>query len=438
MNILPYNIEKKILKHSANRHRAFYYHYFTSNIKDYNLAVNRWQGKKKELVEVLDDIRSDNLKWQEKKLLNNERNLSGTQFKRFNTEKRLYSLDYTVLDYCLFEFCKFETLQNNQEQHKDSLFWSCKINHSHFKNCKFKNVSFSEGEFQHIVFYECEFENVDFNKNKDGIYNYFFFQNCTFKNVDFTKLSLKNSCFWGPSVFDKVRFNQDTIPNKKLIGKSIVSLCKSWDKASYRTRLENKYLGGPYNKIEILYTTDSNKRSQIKKFSSLINCYEGLDDFYRYISKEEDKEGEFLQYLNYYYLERWVKDQKYILLNGRIRNYNVYISRYVLGYGVKSERPLMSYLSMILGFSFVHLFNGIIYGGRLINRDFQLDFDELIPTVYDFFKSLYFSAITSTTIGYGDIHPGSPLTMFIASAQGIIGVLLMTMFTVIFGRRFFK
>lgn len=438
MNLLPYSIDKKILKHANTRHRAFYYHYYSSNKDEFRKNVERWKDKKKELIEVLEDINNENLKWQEKDFLDNERDLSGLQLKRFQSEKRLYSLDHTTLNYCIFEMCKFETKQEGEELKKDSIFWSGKINHSIFKNCKFTNISFSEGEFSNIVFYECTFENVDFNKNKDGEYHRLFFQNCTFTQTDFSKVSLKDSCFWGHCVFSDIEYTQETLPQKKIIGKDILKYCKKWDKKTYKTRIENKYIGGPYNKMEILADKDTISRGRIKKYCSLINCYAGLESFYKSISIKEDKHGEHHLYLSYFYIYRWVKDQKEILTTGRLRNFTSFISRYVLGYGVKAERPLLSYLSMIVLFSFVHLFNGIVYGDGLIKRTFEFVPEEFISTIYDFFKSLYFSAITSTTIGYGDIHPGSPITMFLASAQGFIGILLMTMFTVIFGRRFFK
>ena len=53
----------------------------------------------------------------------------------------------------------------------------------------------------------------------------------------------------------------------------------------------------------------------------------------------------------------------------------------------------------------------------------------------EFLESLYFSGITFTTIGYGDIAPIG-VTRFIAVIEGFLGVLLISSFLVSLVRRF--
>ena len=51
--------------------------------------------------------------------------------------------------------------------------------------------------------------------------------------------------------------------------------------------------------------------------------------------------------------------------------------------------------------------------------------------------SLYFSAVTFTTIGYGDLHPAG-WARLAAAMEGVLGVLLMTCFTVILVRKIIR
>jgi uncharacterized protein YjbI with pentapeptide repeats len=54
------------------------------------------------------------------------------------------------------------------------------------------------------------------------------------------------------------------------------------------------------------------------------------------------------------------------------------------------------------------------------------------------YKSMYFSAITFSTIGYGDYQPVGLWTMFFAAIEGIIGVLLMSTFLVTLTRKYLR
>ena len=159
---------------------------------------------------------------------------------------------------------------------------------------------------------------------------------------------------------------------------------------------------------------------------------------YKYIFDYEDKFGEhgLSLKLNYYF--KWLLDERDKLNNKKHIHRRIFLSRTVLGYGIKAEKPLFAYLFMIIAFSFLYLFTGLKIDNQSIHHYNLLDFFQSNQTLYDYGYALYFSVVTSTTIGFGDIRPDSGITMTLACIQGLLGIFLTTMFTVVFGRRFFK
>ena len=47
---------------------------------------------------------------------------------------------------------------------------------------------------------------------------------------------------------------------------------------------------------------------------------------------------------------------------------------------------------------------------------------------FEFTDSLYFSVVTITTLGYGDITPQIDITKFLASSEAILGIVLVGLF----------
>ncbi len=439
MNLSAYNTER-FLKNADNRHKAFYFHYYTAIDNNFEKATQKWNNKKDELNNISTEIVNGSLTWQNKEFLKNEKNLSGIEFNKLHSSKSIHALYYTNLEYCLFNALRITIISDIKEKTHDQppVFLGSKLNHSYFKNCIFQNLSFLTGEFQNIVFYNCYFENVSFNKHHDGIYKNIFFQNCDFKKVDFENLELESFCFWGNCSFDGLKFGVNTFPKKEIIGKNIINICKKWDEETFETRKQHRYIGECYNKIEIATISDEKTSEKVLKLASAKNCYDGLVELYKYIFDYEDKFGEHGLSLRFNYQFKWVMDERDKLINKKHIKRKIFISRTILGYGIKAEKPLIAYLLMILVFSFLYLFTGLKLDNQNIHHSVSIDLVEMNQVIYDYGYALYFSVVTYTTIGYGDIRPASGFTMVLACVQGLLGIFLTTMFTVVFGRRFFK
>jgi len=55
-----------------------------------------------------------------------------------------------------------------------------------------------------------------------------------------------------------------------------------------------------------------------------------------------------------------------------------------------------------------------------------------------FFDCLYFSIVTATTLGYGDLRPRPGLFYFIASAEAILGSFMWALLIVVFARKYMR
>jgi len=439
MNLCVYDTGK-FLKNANNRHKAFYYHFYTAKKEIFEKEVNKWENLDNELKIITDEISKANFNWQTHELLKNDKNLSGLEINKFHSDLPLQTLYYTNLEYCNFNSCKIVISSDIKDRTHDQppVFLGSKLNHSYFKNCFFNNVSFMAGEFKNIVFYNCTFNDVAFNTHNDGIYENIFFQNCDFVKVDLENLDVRSFCFWGACTFEDIKFSFRTFPRKHIIGKDIIHTCKKWDEETFEIRKQHQYIGGCFNKIEIESSNGGKTAQKVIKHASVKNIYEGLIELYKYIFNYEDKFGERSLSLQFNYFFKWLIDERDKLINRKNIRRKIFISRIILGYGIKAQKPLIAYLVMILLFSFIYLFTGLRIDNYAIFHNFNFDVLHFNDIIKNYGLALYFSVVTSTTIGYGDIRPDSGLTMALACIQGLLGIFLTTMFTVVFARRFFN
>lgn len=114
----------------------------------------------------------------------------------------------------------------------------------------------------------------------------------------------------------------------------------------------------------------------------------------------------------------------------------------ITGYFTKPKRVFWAIPSTISFFTFLYCLPWCsiknVPTKEVLWNDLTLAFKSF-DNVWLFFehlgKTLYFSAITFSTIGYGDYHPVGFWTMLLAAIEGIIGVLLMSTFLVTLTRK---
>ena len=108
----------------------------------------------------------------------------------------------------------------------------------------------------------------------------------------------------------------------------------------------------------------------------------------------------------------------------------------VAGYGEKPQRVIGTGLAVVGTWSLLYplpFVGGVSTGDGLYVYGTQSDLvAELMTFAYN---SLYFSVVTFTTLGYGDISPAGGLARLLASTEAASGAFLTALFVFTLGRR---
>ncbi|MCV2885287.1 ion channel [Aestuariibacter sp. AA17] len=101
------------------------------------------------------------------------------------------------------------------------------------------------------------------------------------------------------------------------------------------------------------------------------------------------------------------------------------------GYGEKPENTILFSVFLIFSCAIGYFFLGVNYYEKLIKFNVDASLTDNLTT---FFLSLYYSVVTFTTLGYGDITPVG-LTRFIAVTEAFLGSFTIALFVVVFVKR---
>jgi len=122
---------------------------------------------------------------------------------------------------------------------------------------------------------------------------------------------------------------------------------------------------------------------------------------------------------------------------------NLSASNITYQYGENPRYVIRNAFWTIFIFAILLNFSGIVYSDRTnmiieFIKESQGDgyvLRYLGPILGDFLNCLYFSVVTFTTLGYGDLQPAVGLSKFFVSLEAIIGAFTMALFAYTLGRK---
>jgi uncharacterized protein YjbI with pentapeptide repeats len=459
LNLSPYNFYENFDSHD-NYGYVFNYHLLVANRELAEYYMNKWATKDETLSRISIILLSDNkivselsqidecqlligsdkiTKIENKFTIQNniqheihyKFDLRGIRISGAKISSTFHAFNNSRLDYSLIEKSVFSGGDNILKCFMG--FNDVSLKHVKFSECHFNNMKFGSGEYAFVVFYNCTFNNVSF----DGFganYSNIFFQIWEFNNVNFSSVDISTFCFFGYCKFNGIQI--DTLANyEKIMGDKIIkwTLQKDLQTFDFRKKIKGFKGNGSY----IYYREDEKYPGDLqRRYTS--NIYQGLTAFYNATNSLAETSGEYDLYWVLSYNFSYCRDKIYQNRNSIPKKVKIYINKNYFGYGFKYEKSL-SLIALLIGIgSILYLFCGISFNGSVIKRSFTFNPHELKSTLVDWFKCLYFSLKSTSSIGLGDFVPTSITSLLISIIQGCIGFITFTVFIVILSRRYFK
>lgn len=354
-----------------------------------------------------------------------ENNLGGIKENNVNNE-----LDYYIEmnDYIIFKNINNKSIISKTE----NIITGAIINYDKFCDCKLKNLVFVNCSFYGTVFSNCSFKNVVFDKcdfSDPSGFIALFKEDCSFSECSFKNCNLEKSIFINTS-FDKTKFILSNLKSSILkennIKDIIISDCDMRSIKIIESRMECLL-------FEDEFLTKLDEESFIdeifigkgdKDLEKIYKIYKDISTKFE-ANRLPNKAGE------YYYLYKMLENKTLRGLD-KIKSYIYWM---LCGYGEKPTYALITSIEIVLVFTLLYMFTGLSIGAEIIDYDILILKD--LPSselVLDFLRSLYFSVVTFTTVGYGDITPIG-YSVFLSGIEMFLGVTMVGIWTATLARK---
>lgn len=168
---------------------------------------------------------------------------------------------------------------------------------------------------------------------------------------------------------------------------------------------------------------------QVQSLEAKHDYYQQAEEIYRNLRKTYEGSGLFEQ--AGYFFEHEMRMRRYQM---PIRSVKRMLSTAVdlfCGYGERPLRVIMFSLLTVICFSMAFFLLGLVSADGPIVIDFQKSFTDNIKY---FLECLYFSVVTFTTLGYGDITP-MPISRPVAAIEAFLGSFTLALFVVVFVKK---
>ena len=320
------------------------------------------------------------------------------------------NIEKEVIDFEDVENLKFETFYNVGfglfEMTSEIIYktvYNIKFEYVIFKNCIFKNIQFENCIFLGCEFLDCTFLNTKFKEDE--------FFNFNLESIAYFSNSSFHNCIFDKDEIESIYFSDCNLKSFSMINSKVYKL--EFDDEFVTKLNENTFFD------KFIYR-DKNK----EYYASISKTYKNIASQFE-SNRILNISGE------YHYLYKCSQSKT---LEG-FSKFKSKIFWLTCGYGERPTYALITSLEIVLIFAIIYMFTGISIGDRLINYNltsFSILEKKLI--LVDFLESLYFSLVTFTTVGYGDIIPIGT-SIILSSIEMILGVTLVGIWTATLARK---
>lgn len=194
-------------------------------------------------------------------------------------------------------------------------------------------------------------------------------------------------------------------------------------------------LGANFNGAKIDKANWGNKISQEEQaevatgLDNKNDLYEQAEEIYRNLRQTAEQQGLFEVAGSFFQKEMAMRRKQFKFYSFK-RIFSKLVELFC-GYGESPMRIVSFSLVLILIFATGYFFSGLSYGGELLSFNSQSDFTQNAKV---YFSSLYFSVVTFTTLGYGDLTPIG-FARALAALEAFMGSFTLALFVVVFVKK---
>ncbi|MBU7027768.1 MAG: pentapeptide repeat-containing protein [Theionarchaea archaeon] len=300
------------------------------------------------------------------------------------------------------------------------------------------NVDFSSRRFEE----DACFDGATFKEN--AYFNGAHFQNAYFNGVTFKENAYFNGAHFTYASFFGAVIERDLefVPNQ------IVELNLQNVRFLFKGHVTADLTKAKFHRgeLENVAFTDCiwPEKQKIYEESHMIEeglSFKELETIYRNLKQNMQRHGDYSKAGDFYYKEMEMRKKQYTLFTPRWWGQN--ILHILCGYGEKPFWVIRNSLFIILMGAILFFFCGVErIGTELPEEDSVIDYSlnalSVSKTTFlDFGYCIYYSVVTFTTLGYGDIHPLG-LSHIFASLEAFTGAFFMALFVLVFGRKMMR
>lgn len=176
-------------------------------------------------------------------------------------------------------------------------------------------------------------------------------------------------------------------------------------------------------------TLQEQQAKQTTNRDEQIDYLEQAEEIYRNLRRTHENQGLFENAGHFF--KREMTMRRYQLPKGSSKRMISKMVDLFCGYGEEPARVILFSMLIIFSFAIIYFFLGITDG----DKNFSIATSESIGHVFgNILRSLYFSVVTFTTVGYGDLAPVG-ITRLFAAIEAFVGSFTLALFVVVFVKK---
>ncbi|OUS28627.1 potassium transporter Kef [Gammaproteobacteria bacterium 45_16_T64] len=187
-------------------------------------------------------------------------------------------------------------------------------------------------------------------------------------------------------------------------------------------------------KVEhVNWGTHITQELQARKAEGLENrldLYQQAEEIYRHLRQTAEYQGLF-ELAGHFFQKEMTMRRKQMPKISTSRCISKLVDIFC-GYGERPLRVIMFSVSLIVLFATLYFFAGLSFSGESLGFDSSIGFWENVKV---FLGALYFSVVTFTTLGYGDVAPVGGLARALAATEAFLGSFTLALFVVVFVKK---